>query len=238
MRRARSGFPLFARGRRPLQVRFRSRACVCSRRATDRIAEPPTRRKRGSGAQGRSGTHKPFQGLAFPHLSERCKGFPRDFGRQSLTICAPGHRRALIGPHQRVDLPGLLHTQMRKRRAPSRAQAASCVWIGAEHQQVDGLAGMATVFLTHAALHPLVAGITSQISTPGHRKAIGPVPLGLGPDRVCSSVACVSPLVSQTRKQQPRNGKTTLPDTAIARLKARSQFLAHEELWDDHTLVD
>jgi len=42
---------------------------------------------------------------------------------------------------------------------------------------------------------------TSQISTPNHRKTIGPVPLGLGPDRVCCSVA-YPPLVSQTRKPQ------------------------------------
>ena len=78
---------------------------------------------------------------------------------------------------------------------------------------------------------------TKRISTPSHQKTNGPVPLGLGPDRVCSSVAWVSPLVSRTRKLQPRNGRTTLPDTAIARLKARGKFLAHEELEDDHTLV-
>jgi hypothetical protein len=99
-----------------------------------------------------------------------------------------------------------------------------------------GPARMAVVGLPHTALFLLIGGVTSQIPTP--RKRTGPLPLGLGPDRVCSSVAWVSPLVCPTRKPQLRNSMTTLPDTAIARLKASSQFLAHEELGDDHTLVD
>jgi hypothetical protein len=80
----------------------------------------------------------------------------------------------------------------------------------------------------HAALFPLVlvAGVVSQISTPSHEKAIGPVPLGHGPDRVCCSVAYVSPLVSPTRKPQLRNGRTTLPDTAIARFRVPDSHCA------------
>src|SRR5262245_59287181 len=97
--------------------------------------------------------------------------------------------------------------------SPSQTQAASCVWIGAEHKKFDGPASIMIVGLAHAAL-PEVAGVTSHVSTLSHRKANGPVPLGLGPDRVCSSVAWVSPLVSRTRKLQPRNGRTTPPNTA------------------------
>jgi len=89
-----------------------------------------------------------------------------------------------------------------------------------------------------AALLLPVAGVTSQVSTPSRRKTIGPFPHGLGPDRACPSVAYVSPLVSRTRKLQPRNGMTTLPDAAIAQLKARDQFLIHEETGDAPTVPD
>jgi hypothetical protein len=122
------------------------------------------------------------------------------------------------------------------RPALRRTQAASCVWIGAEHQEVDGHAKMAVVGPAHAALLPLVAEVTSQISTPSHRKTIGPLPLGLGPDRVRCSVSSVQ--VSPTRQTPPRNGITTLPDTAISRLKARGQFLTHEETGDAPTAPD
>jgi hypothetical protein len=99
-------------------------------------------------------------------------------------------------------------------------------------------AALAVTWTAHAPLLPLIGGVTSQISTPSHRKTIGPLPLGLGPDRVCSSVASVSRLVWQTRKQQPRNGRTTLPNTASARLMARGQFLVHEETGDAPTASD
>ena len=80
--------------------------------------------------------------------------------------------------------------------------------------------------------------------TPGARhrpvsKTNGPVPHGLGPDRVCCSVASVvSPLVSPTREPQLRNGRTTPPDTAIARSKAIAPFLAYEDLGDDWPFID
>ena len=77
----------------------------------------------------------------------------------------------------------------------------------------------------------LTAAPSSRLSN-SIRKSIGPIPHRLGPGRACCSVACVSPLVSQTRKPQPRNDRTSLPDTAIARLKARGQFLAYEETGD------
>ena len=53
-----------------------------------------------------------------------------------------------------------------------------------------------------------------------------------------SPVASVSRSVSQTEHPQPRDSRTKLPDTALARLRARSKFLAHEELGDDHIRVD
>jgi hypothetical protein len=84
-----------------------------------------------------------------------------------------------------------------------------------------------------SAPHLAAAGGGHSHST----KAIGPVPLGLGPDHICCSVA-FSPLVSPTRKPQLRNGRTTPPDTAIARLEARAQFLAHEETGDAPTAPD
>jgi hypothetical protein len=37
---------------------------------------------------------------------------------------------------------------------------------------------------------------------------------------------------------QQRNGRTTPPDTAIARSKAIAPFLAYEELGDDRPLID
>jgi hypothetical protein len=39
----------------------------------------------------------------------------------------------------------------------------------------------------------------------------------------------VNPSASHAELGQQGNGKRTFPDTAIAQLKARAQFLAHEE---------
>src|SRR5262245_13674259 len=82
--------------------------------------------------------------------------------------------------------------------------------------------------------HALTAAAAASISN-SSRNTIGPLPLGLGPDRVRCSVASVQRLVSRTRQMQPRNGRTTLPDTAISRLKAGGQFLVHEETGDAPT---
>ena len=78
-----------------------------------------------------------------------------------------------------------------------------------------------------------------MVLLPHQPKANRPANLnGCGPDRISCSVACVSPLVSQTRRQQPRNGRTTFPDTAIAQLKASGQFLANGGTGNEHTLID
>src|SRR5262249_11521774 len=80
------------------------------------------------GAPGGTGIPTFCQELAFPHLTERCKGFSRDFGSQSRT----SRGRALFSWH-RVDPPTLLLPLKWKR------PAASLVGCGSASQSVSSV---------------------------------------------------------------------------------------------------
>ena len=114
-------------------------------------------------------------------------------GEAPSETCTAKHTRTRSTPR----VLELFRTRRWKPPSPSQAQAA-CVWIGAEHEQIGGLARMPVVGLAHAAHPSPGSSLRSQPQVTEKRSARSLS----GSGRACCSVACVSLLVWQTRKTQ------------------------------------